>query len=341
MTGAAGNFSDVPNAMIDTWSNNPLYFMGVIDDLVNVGLNYIVTVGDISAVSSSFTIRITPVIADNPTVLPTYAGMAPNPLLSYTSSDAVISIEPNPNFVPGSLLSARVLDADGNTTTDPDTVQVSVSAPGILTQAITLEELGDDRGAFAGNLPDEFSNVPVGTTVTITYDDGVNGTVTATSTAAASLPAGNVQFNPSSYSVAEEGGNIVLTVERIVSSLGVLTVDYQTESGTAVGNEDYVPDAGTLVFADGETSKTITVTILDDAAVESDQSFSIRLSGIQSELGGAAIVGTNPATITITDSDVAPSPPPTSDSSSDGLFGFSWITLWLFGLGLLLIRRHR
>ena len=314
MTGQAGGFADIPDTMVtDTWSNNSLYFMGEIDDLVNVGLNYIVTVGDVSAVSSSFTIRITPVIADNPSNPPSYLGNTPSPELKYTSSDADIRIDPSP-FLPGSLLTARVMDDDLNNPgiIDTTTVEVTTDDGSVGPYTLTLEELGEDRGAFAGNLPDNFSNVDVGTTVTVTYtdaDDGLGGTnvpTTASTTAVVSLPSGNVQFNPASYTVAENGGNVVVTVERVGGDTDVLTVDYQTESETAIGNEDYVPDTGTLVFADGQTSKTITITILDDTTAEGDESFSVRLSSAQSTLGGAAIVGTNPATVTITDTDAAP-----------------------------------
>ena len=359
MTGQAGDFADVLPPQIEAWSNNSLYFMGVIDDLVNVGLNYIVTVGDVSAVSSSFTIRITPVIADNPSVLPGYVdGLPPSPELKYNSSDAEIRIDPSP-FLPGSLLSARVLDADLNLDPgliDTTTVEVTTDDGSVAPYTLTLEEQGEDRGAFAGNLPDDFSNVAVGTKVTVTYidaDDGLGGTnvpTTASSTAVASLPAGNVQFDSAIYTIAENGGNVVLTVERVESSEGLLTVEYQTESGTAVGNEDYEPDTGQLVFADGETNKTITIAILDDAAAESDESFSVRLSYIQSELGGAAIVGTNPATVVISASDAPTDPPPSSSDTptdpppssddSDGLFSLGWLTVGLVSLGLLLRRRR-
>jgi Calx-beta domain len=325
MTGQAGGFADISDDMItNTWSNNSLYSMGVIDDLVNVGLNYIVTVGDVRAVSSSFTIRITPVIADNPSVDPTYVGATPTPALRYASSDADIRIDPSP-FLPGSLLTARVMDADINNPIliDTTTVEVTTDDGSVAPYMLTLEELGEDRGAFAGNLPDGFSNVAVGTTVIVTYidaDDGLGGTdvpTSASSTAVVSLPSGNVQFSPASYSVAENGGNVVMTVERVGGTTDVVTVDYQTESGTAVGNEDYVPDSGTLVFADGETIKTITIAILDDATVEGDESFSVRLSSPQGTLGGAAIVGTNPAMVTITDTDAA------SGGSSGGFCSYN------------------
>ena len=322
MTGVAAGFVGIhPDTITNDWSNNPLYFMGPIDDLVNVGLNYVVTVGDVSGFSN-FTIRITPIIADAPLVQPTYVGVVPDPPLVYASSDAIIQLDPSPAFIPGSLLTARVADADLNNITDLNddnaiestTVEVTTSDGSVASYTLTLEELGENRGVFAGNLPDAFSNVAVGTTVIVTYLDvsggagGANESIIATSTAGTSLPSGNVEFNPASYTVAEDGGNVVLTVDRIDGTLGEVTVEYNTNSDSATGNEDYVPATGTLTFADGVTSQTITVEIINDTAIEGDESFTVLLSNAQ---GGAAVVGTNPATVTITDNDVA-----ASDSSS-------------------------
>ena len=72
MYGAAGEpgdpeptaFSEVPAATIEAWEQNTLYSVGVIDDLVNVGLNYIVTIGDTTSFDK-FTIRITPSLSSN------------------------------------------------------------------------------------------------------------------------------------------------------------------------------------------------------------------------------------------------------------------------------------
>ena len=59
MYGAADAFAEVPAEKIAEWELDPWYSVGEIDDLVNVGLNYIVTIGD-TASFDSFTIRVTP-----------------------------------------------------------------------------------------------------------------------------------------------------------------------------------------------------------------------------------------------------------------------------------------
>ncbi len=57
-----------------------------------------------------------------------------------------------------------------------------------------------------------------------------------------------------------------------------VSVDYATADGTATAGEDYEAASGTLVFAPGETAKTVSVAILDDAVDEGKEKFRLGLS---------------------------------------------------------------
>jgi len=321
MKGSADSFDVYPDPDIIALGADPLYSMGVIDDLVNVGLNYIVTVADVSAFpGSKFTIHITPKMDTTAMPAPGYVAIGVPPVSPvYTSSDAIIKLDPSPEFVPGSLLTARIGDADLNSdplVVETTTVEVTTDNNSVTAYTLTLEELGPNRGVFVGNLPDEFSNVAIGTTVTVTYIDASGGAYadepnSASSVAVASLPAGLLSFNPASYTVAENGGSVTATVERTGGSAGAVSVEYNTKSGTAIGNEDFVPDTATLFFADGVTSQTVTIALVNDATVESDETFNILLSNAQ----GGASLGSNPsALVTITNDDSVV----TTTSSSGG-----------------------
>jgi len=70
---------------------------------------------------------------------------------------------------------------------------------------------------------------------------------------------------------------MVFTVTLSSAAALPVTVNYQTLSGTA-GSRDYQSTSGTLTFAPGETSKTITVMVVGDLVKENNETFSVRLS---------------------------------------------------------------
>ncbi|WP_430885033.1 Calx-beta domain-containing protein [Fusibacter sp. JL216-2] len=142
-------------------------------------------------------------------------------------------------------------------------------------------------------------------TLTITDDDALPGTL---------------QFDPTTASVAEDGSTKDLTVTRTGGSDGAITVDYAVTGGTATGSgTDYTLASGTLSFADSETSKTITVSIVDDSTYESDETVEVTLSNAT---GGASLGTDKVATLTITDDDALPGTlqfdPTTASVAEDG-----------------------
>jgi Calx-beta domain/FG-GAP-like repeat len=58
-----------------------------------------------------------------------------------------------------------------------------------------------------------------------------------------------------------------------------VTVNYATADDTATAGSDYQAASGTLTFAPGETSKTISVPVTGDRRAEADESFVVTLSG--------------------------------------------------------------
>jgi hypothetical protein len=61
-----------------------------------------------------------------------------------------------------------------------------------------------------------------------------------------------------------------------------VTVNYGTANGTATGGEDYTAASGTLTFAPGETTKTITIKVKGDRKQEADETFFVNLFGVSS-----------------------------------------------------------
>ena len=57
-----------------------------------------------------------------------------------------------------------------------------------------------------------------------------------------------------------------------------VSVDFATANGTATAGSDYTATSGTLVFAPGQTTTNISVTVTADVPVESDEIFYVNLS---------------------------------------------------------------
>ncbi|MDI1287876.1 MAG: Calx-beta domain-containing protein [Reyranella sp.] len=106
---------------------------------------------------------------------------------------------------------------------------------------------------------------------------------------------------------------LTFTVKLSQAATGPVTVQYSTADGTAASGADYTARTGTLTFAAGETSKTITIPVLGDTAVEANEAFTVALSG-----ASGATIADGSATGTIANDDVAPPPPPPTGGNSLG-----------------------
>ncbi|MEB3282289.1 MAG: Calx-beta domain-containing protein [Lyngbya sp.] len=112
---------------------------------------------------------------------------------------------------------------------------------------------------------------------------------------------GKLEFSVASINVDENATNATITVNRIEGTDGTVTVDYTTANDTAIAGNDYNATSGTLTFADGETSKSFTVAIVEDNLVEGNEIFNLSLTNAT----GDAILGMATSTVNIVDNDVA------------------------------------
>ena len=119
------------------------------------------------------------------------------------------------------------------------------------------------------------------------FDSGVflarlQGSSVATPAAITQVPSpGGVGFDQAGYTVDEAAGTATVTVLRTGGASGQVSVDYSTTpttADTATAGVDYTPVSGTIVFADGQTSQTFTVPILDDTLTEGDETLGLKLA---------------------------------------------------------------
>ena len=126
---------------------------------------------------------------------------------------------------------------------------------------------------------------------------------------ATAVATATVQFSGASYGASEAEHAVQITVTRS-SGVGAASVAYATSDGTASSRRDYTSAAGTLAFADGQTSKTFTVLLTDDTYAEGDETVQLTLS----QPAGAALGTPAAATLTITSNDAAGLPNPIDGS---------------------------
>ena len=95
---------------------------------------------------------------------------------------------------------------------------------------------------------------------------------------------------------ATEGTDATMdfTVTLAPAAGGTVTVDYATSDGTATEPADYTSTTGTLTFTAGQTTKTVSVPIVDDDTPDSGETFTLTLG----DVGGTEIVDVVDATAT-------------------------------------------
>ena len=102
---------------------------------------------------------------------------------------------------------------------------------------------------------------------------------------------------------AREGEDATLdfavTLSRAASA--PVTVRYRTKNGSARAGRDYTRTSGTLAFAAGETAKTVSVPVLDDAHDEGEETLALTLSRAK-----GAFIADGEATGTIENDDPMP-----------------------------------
>jgi len=181
---------------------------------------------------------------------------------------------------------------------------------------------GITTGSFKNKL--EGSTIPLnGVNKIITYAGGPDGNDVAVR---APFPA--ISVSSSSGSIAENSGtNLVYTFTRTGTPTGSVAAHFTLSGAASFSEPDYtvlsatglafdaLTGIGTINFADGETTKTLTLHIQDDPVEEASESVVVTLvDGYGYTVSGAPAV----ATILDNDATVSVSGPPASVGESSG-----------------------
>ncbi|MBI5760277.1 MAG: hypothetical protein HZA46_17315, partial [Planctomycetales bacterium] len=132
----------------------------------------------------------------------------------------------------------------------------------------------------------------------------------------AASPDRTFEFSGANFSVNENAGSATITVNRTGDNANVMSVDYRISDGTATNGSDYTSTnlatgiTGTLTFLPGQSSVTVSLPIINDTAIEGNQTVLLSLSG---PIGGNFFGANATAVLTILDDDVGNTPPTISN----------------------------
>ncbi|WP_420137924.1 Calx-beta domain-containing protein [Sphingomonas sp.] len=150
-------------------------------------------------------------------------------------------------------------------------------AAGETTKTITISTVNDTAVENAETMYVNLSAPSGG--ATISRAQGV-GTITD-----AGPPGAGVSFSIGD-AIISEGGVLTFTVTKTGAATGALTLSYATANNTALSGSDYAPASGNLIFSVGETTKTITVSTINNSTFESTETMYLNISAAT---GGATI----------------------------------------------------
>ena len=310
-TGAASQVGNSPFVTDLTDNNNDVFGMDF-----NPASDRVRVVNSVSAVN----VRVNPdtgALAGNDPHITWAAGDSHEGVTSaYVGALAYFASSPEATTGTPTTLYAIAIDADslariGGEGGDPSPNSGSMSTIGplgLLVNGVRLSlDIGDSGSAFAA--------VQGGSNSTLRRANLENGQMTSTLgivgpsgmgqlDGLAVLPGGRVGFTGASVTANEGAASVDLTVTRAGTSWAGESVEFSAAPASATPGTDYTATSGRLDFAAGETTKTVTIPLLDDTAYEGQEAFLVRL---RSAAGGARIVA-GEAVVVLEDNDAVPAP---------------------------------
>jgi hypothetical protein len=189
--------------------------------------------------------------------------------LTATAGSDYTATQSTVNFADGDLISNCVIPVLDDSSYEADeSLMVTLATPG--------------GGAVLGT--------PASAVVTLSSDDTIPS-------------AGSLQFSLSEYQLNEDGGTATISISRSGGSSGAVAVSYASSDSTATAGEDYTAVSGSLSIADGATSGSFQIVLLDDSEYEGDERVTLSLSN---PTGGAVLGQTSQVDLIIGEDDLAP-----------------------------------
>jgi large repetitive protein len=223
-----------------------------------------VTEGNVGTVSLPLTVSLPAASGKTITVAYSSADASATAPSQYTAVSGTLT------FNPGETSKTINVPVVGDTVVEPnETFTVTLSSPtnATITRATATGTIVDDDTAPP-------ASPPVASVSDVSVTEGDTGTSPAT---------------PANF-----------TVSLSKTDAGPVSVQFAIASGTATAPADYGAATGAVTFSPGETSKTVTVSVVGDKLAESNETFQLNLSSPSN-----ATIGDGQGIGTIVDDDVA------------------------------------
>lgn len=275
--GNEDNWAEPSDTEFLQWSTNAAYSVGGVEDVLNLGVNYIINVGDNAQIGSTFILRVTPHIGANDQTPPSYMVDIPEPPVI---SDGTVAISPAPTFIIGTRLTLSVKDEDQNfDPTVPDNTTVIVTTDNGDKETVTLTEDDINSSVFTANIPSELATISpvvedgivsviIDSNVTVTYQDNIH--LDTASTIATVLVA------PTAYA----GPDQTVQVNEIVTITGTGTdtdgtiISYEWKYGATV-----VATTASFEFTPRTVgTATLTLTVTDNDYLKGTDSMNLTVT---------------------------------------------------------------
>jgi chitinase len=210
-----------------------------------------------------------------------------------TAGPALATFTVSLNAPSGRTVRVNYATVNGTATAGTDYTAVSGTLtfqPGETTKTVSVPILADNLTE-----PPETFTLRLSHPRFATLADPVGtGTILDAGAAPPTLQADDVQVTEGDSGTTAA----TFTVTLSAASAQPVTVAYTTADGTALAGSDYLPTSGTLTFAPGVTTQTVTVPIIGDMVPEPTETFQLVLSNPTN-----ATLESDHATGTIVDND--------------------------------------
>ncbi len=213
-------------------------------------------------------------------------------------------------------VSVKWTATDGTALAGSDYIAASgeaIFAPGETSKSIVVQVNGDTVSE-----PDELFMVNLSGAINTTVGQAI-ATVKIVNDDQATV----LNILNASLTEGDSGAQNATIVVQLSQASGLpVTVKWATEDGSAIAASDYVAASGTLAFAPGETSKSITVSVNGDTLNEADEGFAVNLSSPTN-----ATLGISKGVVSIINNDPLPALSVADESMTEGNTGTQAVTV--------------